>query len=179
VPGRKSSAFGRRLTRWVAVSAVLAAAAVTALIARLSGGRAETGVASHAGPAAGGARHRGHRTAQSLPRAASLLLQRNRLLRSRLADSVLGRQLRPPPAGEGTLRSRWPVLRPPRRWYRPLKRRRLHRLVSSPRPMARSAWLAISRWPAAFGWSGSSSQWASWSTSTASLSAAISRTAWQ
>ncbi|MGH3257073.1 MAG: hypothetical protein ACRDOU_17035 [Streptosporangiaceae bacterium] len=74
----------------------------------------------------GGGRDRRHGAGQSPPRAARLLLQRNRLLPSRLADSVLGRALRPPHAGEEPIRSRRPVLRPPWRRHRNLKRRRLH-----------------------------------------------------
>lgn len=66
------------------------------------------------------------------------------------------------------------------------------RSVSSPRPRVRRVWSAIWRWPTAFGWAGSSShgigstpsgnlarQCASWSTSRAPVSWAISRTASQ
>ena len=68
------------------------------------------------GTAGGENRSRRHGAAQSPRAAARLLRQRNRLFRGRLADGVLGRQLRPAHPGEGPLRSRWPVLRPP--WRR-------------------------------------------------------------
>ena len=52
-----------------------------------------------AGTAGGGDRSRRHGAAQSPLAATRLLRQRNRLFRGRLADGVLGRQLRPPHYG--------------------------------------------------------------------------------
>ena len=68
----------------------------------------------------------GDRAARGPRRPARLICQRDRLLPHRLADGVLGKQLRPSDRGEGPLRPHRSVLRPPRRRQRNLERRRVH-----------------------------------------------------